>query len=63
MPTDTDDLLTTAQAAEVLGVTVRTVARWADSGRLTPAVEFPGLRGPRMFRQADVLALMEQRSA
>lgn len=59
MPTDTDDLLTTAQAAQLIGVTVRTIARWVDAGKLSPAVDFPGLRGPRMFRRDDVLALKD----
>lgn len=50
-------LMTTAEVADRLDVDVRTVARWANSGRLTPAVQFPGLRGPRLFDPADVDAL------
>lgn len=30
----TDDLITTSEAAELLGVTVRTVQRWCASGLL-----------------------------
>ena len=52
--TTQDELLTAAQVAERLGVTVRTVARWADSGRLPEAIKLSGLRGPRMFRAEDV---------
>ena len=51
------ELLTTAQVAEMLDVDVRTVARWVNAGRLTPAVQAPGIRGARMFRAVDVLAL------
>lgn len=53
MTTD-EQLLTTAQAADRLGVTVRTVSRWADSGRLPEAMKLAGLRGPRLFRVTDV---------
>jgi excisionase family DNA binding protein len=56
-------LMTTAEVAERAGVDVRTVARWANAGRLTPSVQFPGLRGPRMFDTDDVeqfLAEMEK---
>lgn len=35
-------LLTTAQAAGQLGVTVRTISRYVKRGDLTPAVEAPG---------------------
>lgn len=34
MTQDTDDLITRPEAAEILGVTVRTVSRYMDSGRL-----------------------------
>jgi DNA-binding transcriptional MerR regulator len=47
-------LLTTAEVAERAEVDVRTVARWANAGRLKPSVQFPGLRGPRMFDADDV---------
>ena len=55
---DTDEqLLTAAQVAERLGVTVRTVTRWADSGRLPTAMKLPGATGPRLFHATDVDAL------
>ena len=47
-------LLTTLEVAQRLDVDVRTVARWADSGRLDVALRFPGMRGPRMFDAAEV---------
>jgi excisionase family DNA binding protein len=36
------DLLTTTQAAEALGVSARSLARWAREGRLRPALVTPG---------------------
>lgn len=51
------ELLTSAEVAQRLGVDVRTVARWANSGRLPTAIKAPGLRGVRMFRPEDVEAL------
>lgn len=62
MPTDTAaDLLTTAQAAEILGVSVWAVHRRVDRGRLKPATKLPGTNG-YVFHRADVerLAANEQ---
>lgn len=53
----TNDLLTTRQAADRLGVTVSTISRWVASGKLAPALRIEGLRGPMWFRPADVDAL------
>jgi excisionase family DNA binding protein len=52
----TPTLLTTAQAAERLGVDVRTIHRWVKRGTLTPALKATGLRGPLFFAESDVLA-------
>ena len=57
------DLLTTAQVCERLGVGSSTVARWAAEGKLTEAHKLPGIRGPRLFRVADVDALAAERVA
>lgn len=51
------DLITTAEAAQVLGVHVATISRMVASGRLTPAVKVPGKRGAFLFRPEDVDAL------
>lgn len=42
-------VMTSAEVAERLDVTVRTIARWAEDGRLTPIRERPAL-----YDSADV---------
>jgi len=53
-----DDLIPTSQVAGILGVTVKTVSRWAADGKLTPVVKTPGLRGAMLFSRADVEELL-----
>ena len=48
------DLLRPAEVAVLLGVSAKTVSRWADLGAL-PVIITVG--GHRRFRRADVLAL------
>lgn len=55
-----DEQLTTAEAAELLRVHVATVNRWAQDGRLPPIQKLPGLRGPNLFRRADVEDMRDQ---
>lgn len=57
------DLITTAEAARVLGTTVSTVNRWAQSRKLTPAHETEGRGGFRLYRRSDVEALATARTA
>jgi excisionase family DNA binding protein len=45
----TSDLLTTAQVAERLGLSVPTVNRYALAGRLPVAQKLPGFRGAYLF--------------
>lgn len=52
---DRQDLITTGQAAEVLGVSVQTVRRWEATGHLA-AVRTPG--NQRRFLRSEVLALL-----
>jgi hypothetical protein len=49
--------LNTRQVADRLGRDVATVNRYVRDGKLTPAFQFPGLRGARLFNPADVEAL------
>lgn len=53
----TADLLTTAQVAILLGKSVRTVNRMAESGALPIAMKVPGKTGAYLFRPEDVDAL------
>ena len=49
-PTSPDDLLTTAEVAELADKTVATVNRWAAAGLLVPAAQANG----RLYRRAVV---------
>jgi excisionase family DNA binding protein len=51
----TERPLTPGQVADLFGVTVVTVAEWADTGKL-PCFRTPG--GQRRFRREDVEALL-----
>lgn len=51
-----DPFLTTKEAAQCLGVTLRTVQLWAEAGKLQ-AARTPG--GHRRIRASDVRALQE----
>jgi transposase len=50
--------MTTAEVAERLDVSLRTVTRWAEDGRLTPL-----RKSPLMFGGADVEKLAAELSA
>lgn len=54
-----DELVGTREAAEIGGVTQRTVARWVETGKLTPYAKIPGRTGAYLFRREDVEALAE----
>lgn len=54
------EYLTAAQVADILGVSVKTVARWANAGTLPTAIKAPGLRGARLFRATDLDHLRPQ---
>lgn len=58
-----DDLVSTAEAAEVLGINVATLNRWAVAGRIQPAFTGPGKTGARMFARADIERLRAELSA
>lgn len=52
-----DDLLTTAEVAQLTRKNIATVNRWAASGQLPTAAQANG----RVFRRADVDAFLEAR--
>ena len=53
-------LITTAEAADLLGVAVSTVNRMAARGELVPVVKGAGIRGARHYDRADVEKLAPQ---
>jgi excisionase family DNA binding protein len=55
-------LVTTREAAELLGVSVFQVARLAQRGELVPAVQAPGKRGARFFDRSAVEAFIASRN-
>ena len=57
------DLIGTAEAAALRGVSVKTVTRWVRDGKLTPVQKLPGLRGAYVFDRSDVEALLKQEVA
>lgn len=50
--------MTTAEAADALGVSVKTITRWAASGKLPPVKRLPGRRGAMLFASEAVEALI-----
>lgn len=54
---ETPDLVFTAEASMIIGVDVRTIHRWVDSGKLPTAVAptRAGKSAPYVFHRADVL--------
>ena len=57
------ELLSTAEAAALLGKSIATINRWADSGALPVAVKAPGIRGARFFAAAEVEKLRTEAGA
>lgn len=58
-----DDLIGSAEAAEIHGIDRATFNRWVAAGRISPVVAFPGTRGARLFKRSDVEALTKAGAA
>jgi excisionase family DNA binding protein len=56
------DLIGTADAAEILGVSSRTVKRLARAGELPYTIKMPGDTGAYMFLRRDVERIRDQRA-
>lgn len=57
------DLVTTAEAALILGRSVATVNRLAASGQLTPTHKLPGKTGAYLFNRSDIEAAAHDKAS
>ena len=57
---DDATLMTSHEAAVLIGVTIKSLHRWEEQGLISPC-RTPG--GHRRYRREDVLALIAERSA
>lgn len=55
------NLVSSAEAAQMVGVDRRTFNRWVTAGRVPPAVEAPGQTGTRLFERAVVERFARER--
>ena len=53
----------TTEAAEMLGVSVRTIHRLVARGQLVPVAKLAGQRGAYLFAIADIEAFRPERAA
>ena len=51
----TDDLLSTVQTADLIGIERSTVSKMVREGRLTPAHKLPGPTGAFVFLRSEVM--------
>jgi excisionase family DNA binding protein len=54
--------ITTAQAAKILGVSIRTVHRRADAGEIPHEMKLPGPRGAYVFDEDAIAAIAKAAS-
>jgi excisionase family DNA binding protein len=59
----TDDLLTSSQVSRMLRVSLSTVTRLGNNGKLTVAHTLPGVRGTRLYSRASVDAYLAAQDA
>lgn len=57
----TEHLVTTAQLAKTLGVTVQRVQQLVAEGKLTSAMKAPGIRGAYFYSQTEVQRILGER--
>lgn len=63
MPNNDVDLITTREAAALLGEGVRQTIRRVERRELAPAKKLPGIRGSYLFHRSDIDALLGKRAA
>lgn len=59
----TQSLLSSNEAAEALGVSVSTIIRWSQSGKLPATHRLPGQTGALLFERSAVRELVDQQAA
>ena len=57
------ELITSPEAAQILGKSIRTIQRLAELGELPYAQKLPGPNGAYLFRRSDIEALASQKAA
>lgn len=55
--------ITTAEAAQMLGVSVRTVHRMVTAGTLTPTIKLPGVTGAYLLESDEVQNVKRNKAA
>lgn len=63
MHKDAPTMMTTRQAADHLGRSIRYVIRLVETQRLEPVTKLPGLRGAYLFAAADITALADEKAS
>lgn len=54
-----DELLTTAEVAQIVGRSVATINRWAAEGKVAVVQKLPGATGAHLFRREAVEHLID----
>lgn len=57
-----NDLLNSTEAADLLSIDRSTLNRWVARGDIPVEVQFPGYKGPRLFRRIDVERVAKDRA-
>lgn len=52
--------MTSAQVADALGVSLRTLGRLVDAGEISFVMQLPGLRGARLFSRSEVERVLSE---
>lgn len=55
--------ITTAEVADLAGVSTKTVSRWVAAGELAPLTKLPGIRGAFLFDPKAVERFRAKRGA
>lgn len=58
-----DELITTAEAAATLGISVQWANKLARRGRLPTVQKLPGGTGPWLFRRGDIDRIRRERES